>query len=541
MFLFLDLIRFILKPSIPILLIFVPYKHTKHKQNKMSHNRTTYKRKGVTKDPDIFEAKRPNNETEDDESENSSTHLIKNSVTTIHTQTHSSDSSSAHKLSKTSRDSSLNSLKISSSTESSHPHKNGHKKSANTEPTIPTPSRQKINLDRHTRKSVSSISSCDQSRNSRKLSKSCEREPVPATLSWAITSSTNVSDSEQPPRLNSEKLSDPEPDQKLDPSPDPQSEDEVVGSANKRICSETTPSIRSVTRSLSNLEYTSKTKEQDASPQSKKPCVKTSPVKNDDTSSPSNMETDANNSQTEGSPRTQIVRRKKRLGKSDGSTSTIKSAAQTEVLQPKRDPNDTFPTCSTTKKPQKRTKTETDMMNAYDGVNSPDEFDQEIEHTKPRKRQTKNRPSARRSARRSQPRDGSDFFVDKKYVCRILIPQIISGKILGSKGKDIQSYREKFRCKVAVPDNNLNCNERMCRIMDENIENVIDCAKQIISDISKDIRKYEDMPDIDNETDVRLVINDHRMKRIVGEKNIGIKEFRSKFTGLSLIIDHRNL
>lgn len=126
------------------------------------------------------------------------------------------------------------------------------------------------------------------------------------------------------------------------------------------------------------------------------------------------------------------------------------------------------------------------------------------------------------------PKKRTDHYAEEKICCRFIIPSKFAGGLIGKKGAVINGLRDDYQVKVACPD--ANGPERLFRIMGGELDNVIDCIRDVAERLGPEMctinRKLEKEHGADNGAEMRLLVNKNLVGGIIGAKGVKIKELR---------------
>ena len=113
---------------------------------------------------------------------------------------------------------------------------------------------------------------------------------------------------------------------------------------------------------------------------------------------------------------------------------------------------------------------------------------------------------------------------DDKICVRFIIPSKFAGGLIGKKGAVINGLRDNYSVQVACPDSN--GPERMFRIMGTEVDNIIDCVKDIAERLGPEMWNLNKRLDKENGTEMRLLVNKGIAGGVIGAKGSRIKELR---------------
>jgi len=119
---------------------------------------------------------------------------------------------------------------------------------------------------------------------------------------------------------------------------------------------------------------------------------------------------------------------------------------------------------------------------------------------------------------------------DSKICCRFIIPSKFAGQLIGKKGAHINSLRDTYGVQIAIPDSS--SSERLCRVMSEDLDSIMECVRDISVKLSPDMCTLNTRL-MDGQTEMRLLVNKGQCGGIIGAKGARIKELREK-TGATI-------
>ena len=111
-----------------------------------------------------------------------------------------------------------------------------------------------------------------------------------------------------------------------------------------------------------------------------------------------------------------------------------------------------------------------------------------------------------------------------KICCRFIIPSKFAGGLIGKKGSVINGLRDDYNVQVACPDSN--GPERLFRIMGNDLDDVMDCIKDVTERLGPDMSQFNKRLDKENGTEMRLLVNKGIAGGVIGAKGSRIKELR---------------
>ncbi|XP_781909.1 heterogeneous nuclear ribonucleoprotein K [Strongylocentrotus purpuratus] len=109
-----------------------------------------------------------------------------------------------------------------------------------------------------------------------------------------------------------------------------------------------------------------------------------------------------------------------------------------------------------------------------------------------------------------------------QIIFRLMIRSINAGGVIGKGGENIKRLRVDYDAKVSIPD----CNgpERIIKIGTRNVDNAIDCIKDIIPSVGE--KKHSQ--DQQNNSFIRIMVHQSHAGAIIGRAGFKIKELREK-------------
>jgi len=113
---------------------------------------------------------------------------------------------------------------------------------------------------------------------------------------------------------------------------------------------------------------------------------------------------------------------------------------------------------------------------------------------------------------------------DDKICVRFIIPSKFAGGLIGKKGSVINGLRDNYSVQVACPDSN--GPERMFRVMGTEIDNIVDCVKDVAERLGPEMWNLNKRLDKENGTEMRLLVNKGIAGGVIGAKGSRIKELR---------------
>lgn len=112
---------------------------------------------------------------------------------------------------------------------------------------------------------------------------------------------------------------------------------------------------------------------------------------------------------------------------------------------------------------------------------------------------------------------------DNKICTRFIIPSKYAGQLIGKKGAHINSLRDTYGVQIAIPDSSTS--ERLCRVMSEDIDDILECIRDISVKLGPDMVALNTRLN-EGQTEMRLLVNKAHCGGIIGAKGARIKELR---------------